>query len=64
MEIISEKAMAKSKTGDIVECKVVLAHVAGGKQIQYIDNYGKVIRTEKLSRSPYRFQIAPEKYKK
>ncbi|MBV4426172.1 MULTISPECIES: hypothetical protein [Clostridium] len=64
MEIIAEKAMAKAKTGEVVECKVVLAHVAGGKQIQYIDNYGKVIRTEKLSRSPYRFQVNPDKYKK
>ena len=63
MEIISKQAMTKTKTGEIVECEVVLAHVAGGKQIQYIRD-GKVIRTEKLSRSPYRFQIAPEKYKK
>lgn len=64
MEIISEKAMTKTKTDEIVECKVVLAHVAGGKQIQYIGTDGKVIRTEKLSRSPYRYQVDPEKYKK
>lgn len=63
MEIISEEAMVKTETGEVVECKVVLAHVAGGKQIQYIGTDGKVLRKEKLSRSHYRFQVDPDKYK-
>lgn len=63
MEIISEKAMVKTKTG-MVECKVLLAHVSGGKQVQYVNTAGEVIKTEKLSRSPYRHQIDLEKYKK
>ncbi|MBC2457153.1 hypothetical protein [Clostridium beijerinckii] len=57
MNIIAEKAMVKTKTGNVVECKVALAHVSGGKQVQYISADGKIIRTEKLSRSPYRHQI-------
>lgn len=61
MEIISEKAMVRAKTGEVVECKVVLAYVSGGKQIQYISDDGKVVNKEKLSRSPYRHQIAQGK---
>lgn len=57
MEIISEKAMARTKTGEVVECKVVLAYVSGGKQIQYIGATGEVVKKEKLSRSPYRHQL-------
>lgn len=57
MNIIAEKAMVKTKTGDVVECKVVLAHVSGGKQVQYIGTDGKVLKTEKFSRSPYRNKL-------
>ncbi|QUH25201.1 hypothetical protein [Serpentinicella alkaliphila] len=64
MDILSSNAMVKTATGEVVECKVILAHVAGGRQIQYIGTDGKVIRTEKLSRSPYKHQVDPEKYKK
>ncbi len=60
MEIISEKAIIKTGTG-MVECKAVLAYVTGGKQIQYISADGKVLKKEKLSRSPYRHQIAQGK---
>lgn len=57
MKILAEKAMVKTKTGEVVECKVTLAHVSGGKQVQYISADGKVVHTEKLSRSPYRHQV-------
>ncbi|NLZ82874.1 MAG: hypothetical protein GX915_04325 [Clostridiales bacterium] len=56
MDILSEKAMVKTSAG-MVECKVVLAYVQGGKQVQYISTDGKVIKTEKFSRSSYRHQV-------
>ena len=63
MDIIVEKAMVTVE-GKAVECKVVLARIAGGKQIQYIGTDGTVLKKEKLSTSPYRFLAAPDKYKK
>ena len=64
MNILSEKAMVKTKTGEVLECKVVLAYITGGKQIQYIGTNGEILKKEKLSRSPYRVQVDPIKYKK
>ena len=48
----------------LVPCRVYLVSIAGGKQVQYVEADGTIIKREKLSRSQYRFQVDPDKYKK
>lgn len=63
MDLITTGVMVKDKsTGKVVECKVFLDSISGGKRIIYVSDDGSVVKSEQLNKSKYKYQAAPEKY--
>lgn len=40
--------------GKLIKTTAILAAVAGGKRVNYVDDNGNIIQTAKFSQSPYR----------
>lgn len=55
-----EKDVLIEVDGRLIKTTAILAAIAGGKQVRYIDDDGNVVKSTPLSQSPYR-DIAKKK---